>query len=186
MTDYITQIWLLTLSFAWNILAPEIHDISETESILSSGERGGRPIRNCEARSPFTHTPTVSYIDLMTEAELVAETLWLFKSLNRDFFPNHILKTVNFSRRSLQPSCLRHALSSLVRKPGPWVRIPLRAWMFGVWVCMCVCVCVPFFVFVLCDELITRPRSPTECLRSSKPKWYGEFHRGRPRPKLGL
>jgi hypothetical protein len=29
-----------------------------------------------------------------------------------------------------------------------------------------------------CDELITHPRSPTECLRSSKPKWNREFHRG--------
>jgi hypothetical protein len=39
---------------------------------------------------------------------------------------------------------------------------------------MDVCVCVRFSVFVYryrpCDELITRPRSPTECLRSSKPK----------------
>jgi hypothetical protein len=43
------------------------------------------------------------------------------------------------------------------------------------------------FIFVfLCHELITRPRSPTECLRSRKPKWNGEFHGGRPRPKLGL
>jgi hypothetical protein len=31
----------------------------------------------------------------------------------------------------------------------------------------CLCVCV---FLCLCDELITRPRSPTECLRSSKPK----------------
>jgi hypothetical protein len=31
--------------------------------------------------------------------------------------------------------------------------------------------------------MITRPRSPTECLKSRKPKWNGEFHGGRPRPK---
>jgi hypothetical protein len=41
-----------------------------------------------------------------------------------------------------------------------------------VFVCVCVCVCVcaraRFSVFVY--KLITRPRSPTECLRSSKPK----------------
>jgi hypothetical protein len=38
----------------------------------------------------------------------------------------------------------------------------------GMDVCMCVffCVCIQ----VTSDELITRPRSPTECLRSSKPK----------------
>jgi hypothetical protein len=44
-----------------------------------------------------------------------------------------------------------------------------------VWcVCVCVCVCVRFSVFVYrqrpCDELITRPRSPADCLRSSKLK----------------
>jgi hypothetical protein len=54
----------------------------------------------------------------------------------------------------------------------------------------CLCVCVRFSVFLYrwrpCDELITRPRGPTEYLRSSKPKWNGEFHGGRPRPKLGL
>jgi hypothetical protein len=32
----------------------------------------------------------------------------------------------------LYPSGLRHALSSLARKPGSWVRISLRPWMFGV------------------------------------------------------
>jgi hypothetical protein len=37
-----------------------------------------------------------------------------------------------------------------------------------------------------CDVLITRPRNPTECLKSSKPKLNGEFYGGRPRPKLGL
>jgi hypothetical protein len=44
-------------------------------------------------------------------------------------------------RRSQQPSGLRHELSSLARRPGLWVRIPHKAWMFGV--CMCLfCVCV--------------------------------------------
>jgi hypothetical protein len=38
-------------------------------------------------------------------------------------------------------SGLRYALFSLARKPGSWVRIPLRAWMFSVCVCVCVCVC---------------------------------------------
>jgi hypothetical protein len=28
------------------------------------------------------------------------------------------------------------------RKPGPWVRIPLRAWMFSVCVCLCVFLCL--------------------------------------------
>jgi hypothetical protein len=59
-------------------------------------------------------------------------------------------------------------------------------------VCVCVCVCVGAFFCVCvqvvrpCNELITCPRSPTEYLRSSKPKCKGEFHGGRPRLKLGL
>jgi hypothetical protein len=63
-------------------------------------------------------------------------------------------------------------LSLLARKPGSWVRIPLRALMFDV--------CVRFSVFRQrpCDELITRPRSPTVCKMIKKlgnqpyaPKW---------------
>jgi hypothetical protein len=54
--------------------------------------------------------------------------------------------------------------------------------------CVCVYVCAFFCVCIQVEalRLITRPRSPTEYLRSSKPKWNGEFHGGRPRPKLGL
>jgi hypothetical protein len=38
---------------------------------------------------------------------------------------------------------LRHELSSLARMPEPWVRIPLRSWMFSVCVvCAFFCVCV--------------------------------------------
>jgi hypothetical protein len=62
-----------------------------------------------------------------------------------------------------------------------------------VWcLCVCVCVCVRarFSVFVYrqspCDELITCPRCPADCLRFSKLKWNGKFHGGRPRPELGL
>jgi hypothetical protein len=62
--------------------------------------------------------------------------------------------------------------------------------MFSVCVCVCVCVCVRCSVFVYryrpSDELITRPKSPTDCLRFRKPKWNGKFHGGRARPKLGL
>jgi hypothetical protein len=67
---------------------------------------------------------------------------------------------------------LRHTLSSLAWKPGSWVRIPLRAWMFSVSVFAFFCVCVQ--VERPCDELITRPRSPTVCLRLRKLKWNGE------------
>jgi hypothetical protein len=44
--------------------------------------------------------------------------------------------------RSRWPSGLNRALSSLARKPGPWGRIPLRAWMFSVCVCVCVFLCL--------------------------------------------
>jgi hypothetical protein len=43
-------------------------------------------------------------------------------------------------RRSRLPSGLRYTLSSLVRRPGSWVGIPLRAWMFDVCAFFCVCV----------------------------------------------
>jgi hypothetical protein len=51
---------------------------------------------------------------------------------------------------------------------GHGSRIQLRAWMFSVcaYVCVFLCLCTgrP------CDELITRSRSPTDCVRSRKPK----------------
>jgi hypothetical protein len=53
-------------------------------------------------------------------------------------------------------------LSSLARKPGSWVRIPHKAWIFCM--CMCLfCLCCPVFRQRPCDELITPPRSPTVC-----------------------
>jgi hypothetical protein len=56
---------------------------------------------------------------------------------------------------------LRHVLSSLVRRPRSWVRIPLRPWMFSVCVCALFCVCVQVEAL---RQLITRPRSPTDCV----------------------
>jgi hypothetical protein len=44
-----------------------------------------------------------------------------------------------------QPRGLRHELSSLARTLGSWVRIPLKAWMFGVCMrlfCVCVALCL--------------------------------------------
>jgi hypothetical protein len=55
--------------------------------------------------------------------------------------------------------------------------------MFSVCVCAFFCVCVQVEVLQRADH---PPMSPTECLRSSKPKCNREFHGGRPRPKLGL
>jgi hypothetical protein len=44
------------------------------------------------------------------------------------------------------------------------------------------CVCVSLYRWRPCDELITRPRSPTECVSSRKTEVNGEVHGGRPRP----
>jgi hypothetical protein len=58
-----------------------------------------------------------------------------------------------------------------------------------VW-CVCVCVCV-FLCLCTGRKSLRRgdhppKESPAECPRYSKPKWNGEFHGGRPRPKLRL
>jgi hypothetical protein len=46
-----------------------------------------------------------------------------------------------FVGRSRQPSGLRHELFSLPRKPESWARMPHKAWMFGMCICLfCVCV----------------------------------------------
>jgi hypothetical protein len=52
--------------------------------------------------------------------------------------------------RSQQQRDLRHELFSLARTLGLWVRIPLKAWMFSV--CVCVRVRAPLFCVsvVLC------------------------------------
>jgi hypothetical protein len=49
------------------------------------------------------------------------------------------------SCRSRWPSGPRHVLSSFARKPGTRVRIPYKAWMFGVCMrlfCICVVLCL--------------------------------------------
>jgi hypothetical protein len=51
---------------------------------------------------------------------------------------------------------------------GSWVRIPLKAWMF-VRVFLC---CVVLCRWRSCDGLMTRPRSPTICLNSSRNLLY--------------
>jgi hypothetical protein len=75
------------------------------------------------------------------------------------YFKVHIYA---YSDHNFRPRGLRHELSSPARTLGSWVRIPLKSWMF---------VCV-YSVFVCryqpCDELITRPRSPTDCLQDEE------------------
>jgi hypothetical protein len=51
--------------------------------------------------------------------------------------------------------------SSAARTLGLWVRIPLKAWMSAFILCLCCSVCRYRF----CDELVPRPRSPTDYLR---------------------
>jgi hypothetical protein len=81
------------------------------------------------------------------------------------------MQSLHARRRSRWPSGLSHVLTSLARKPGSWVRIALRAWMFGV--CMCLfCVCV-----VLClSRGIATSWSPVQgVLQSVKWSWNREI-----------
>jgi hypothetical protein len=65
------------------------------------------------------------------------------------------------------PRGLRHELSSLARKLGSWVRIPLKARMSA-----CVyTVCVVLYSSGVGAGLIHSPRSPTDCLRIKKLTW---------------
>jgi hypothetical protein len=77
----------------------------------------------------------------------------------------------------------RSKASSLAWKLWSWVRTPPQAWMFSVCVCMC------FSVFVYrqrpWDELITRPRSPADCYRSSKWSETESFMEA-PKAQIGL
>jgi hypothetical protein len=67
-----------------------------------------------------------------------------------------------FRSRSRWPRSLRHDLSSPARTLGSWIRIPLEAWMS---VCAFIlCFCCPVCKQRRCDELIPRPRSPTDCV----------------------
>jgi hypothetical protein len=87
----------------------------------------------------------------------------------------------SFSCRSQRPRGLRHELSSFAPMLGSWVRIPLRAWMFGV------CVCARARLFCLycpvcrqrpCDGLIPRPRNPTDYVYSNKLKKRPRHNKG--------
>jgi hypothetical protein len=62
------------------------------------------------------------------------------------FFPDIPSEPVWLNSRKFKYSHDAHELSSLVRKPGSCVRIPLRVWMFGV--CMCVRACVYLCLFI--------------------------------------
>jgi hypothetical protein len=50
---------------------------------------------------------------------------------------NLVLKSM--ADRSQWPRGLRHELSSLARKLGSWVRIPLKAWMSVCTFILCLC-----------------------------------------------
>jgi hypothetical protein len=65
--------------------------------------------------------------------------------------------------RSQWPCGLTHELSSLIGKQRSWVRILLKAWIS---VCAFIlCLCCPVYRKRPCDWLITRPRSPTVCVK---------------------
>jgi hypothetical protein len=74
----------------------------------------------------------------------------------------HILIPVVTGSRSQWPSSLRYELSSLAPTLGSWVQIPFKAFMF-------VCVSSVFVLSCvgsrLATGLITRQRSPTDCVQ---------------------
>jgi hypothetical protein len=58
--------------------------------------------------------------------------------LSHDADVSFCLMSWCLSWRSWCAAALKHVVSSLARKPGSWVRIPLRVWMFDVCVFFCV------------------------------------------------
>jgi hypothetical protein len=81
--------------------------------------------------------------------------------------------------RSRWPSGLRHVLSSLARKPGSWVRIPRKAWMFG----MCMCLFCVWVVLCLGSGLATSWSLVQGVLPSVK--WSWNWKNQRPGPTGG-
>jgi hypothetical protein len=73
----------------------------------------------------------------------------------------HIHRCGNLKCRSQWPRGLKHEPSWPARTLGSWVRIPLEAWMS-----VCIFLYLRYSVCRqgLCDGLIPRPRSPTDCL----------------------
>jgi hypothetical protein len=78
------------------------------------------------------------------------------------------MRLLLYNGRSQWARGLGHELSSPARTLGSWVRIPLQVRMFAFILCLC--------RQRPCDELIPRPRSPTDCLRIKKLKWNKAFH----------
>jgi hypothetical protein len=64
--------------------------------------------------------------------------------------------------RSQRPCGLRHELSSLAGTLGSWVQIPLKARMSVCAFILCLC---SMCRYRPCDGLITRPSSPTVCIK---------------------
>jgi hypothetical protein len=104
------------ISFLWNATPREELD-------LSGRDRGGRPRTSTKRRQIRKFHWDVCFFK-------TTKLLCIFSYYKKEL-------PVTVAKRS------RHVLSSLARKPGSWVRIPHKAWMFGV--CMSL-ICI----WVLC------------------------------------
>jgi hypothetical protein len=114
---------------------------------------------------------------------LLANLMWLFMQKSHVWRRNFIAKKLEFHKnedyycRSQWPRGLSHELSSTARTLGSWVRIPRKAWMS---VCFFLRLCCPVCRQRPCNGLITRRRSPTDCV-----KWITKLKK-RPGPNKGL
>jgi hypothetical protein len=76
----------------------------------------------------------------LTSQKITLVILTTMRTSNLTYFNSNLIMLYR-DMPAIEPSGLRHVLSSLARTLGSLVRIPLRAWMFGV--CMCLfCICV--------------------------------------------
>jgi hypothetical protein len=100
--------------------------------------------------------------------EVLKETLSVQrKGGGRKNFRPQITELLTLDNRSQWPRGLRHEPSSPTRTLGSWGWVPHKAWM-SLLCAFILCLCCPVFRHRPCDGLITRQRSPTDCVKRSR------------------
>jgi hypothetical protein len=85
--------------------------------------------------------------------------------------------------RAQLPRGLRHELPSLARTLGPWVRIPLEAWM-SVLCAFILCLFSPVCRQRSYDGLLPRPRCPTDCVKDLETENKAKFKQRAVEPRI--